>query len=57
MIGHQGPLRENDDLLSGIKKKATFFNVRALAMHEIMLSKDAQCNDDLNINSRHPRWM
>ena len=48
MIGRHTHLRENHDLPlrrgSAIKKKPPFFNVRALIMHEIMRSRDAQCN-------------
>ena len=47
MIGHHIRLQENDDFplwrAPVIKKKPPFFNVRALVTHEIMRSKDAQC--------------
>ena len=48
MIGHRTCFRENGELPpwrgSATKKKPPFLNVRALIMHEIMHSRDAQCN-------------
>ena len=48
IIGHQARLRENDDLPlwrgPAAKKKAPFFNARALITRKIMRSRDAQCN-------------
>jgi len=48
MIGHHTRLGENDDLPlwrgPAVNKKPPFSNVRALITHEIMRSKDAQCN-------------
>ena len=48
MIGHHTRFRENGDLPpwrgSATKKKPPFFNVRTLISHEIMCSRDAQCN-------------
>jgi len=48
MIGHHTCLRENDDLPlwrgPAVKKKPPFFNVRVLITHEIMRSRDVQCN-------------
>ena len=48
IIGHCTRFRENDDLrlLRGpaVKKKASFFNARALITHEIMRRRDVQFN-------------
>ena len=48
MIGHRTRFRENGDLPpwrgSAAKKKPPFFNARALMTHNIMRSRDAQCN-------------
>ena len=48
MIGHRTCFRENGDLPpwrgSATKKKPPFLNVHALIKHEIMHSRDAQCN-------------
>ena len=48
MIGHHNRSRENDDLPPwrgpAVKKKPPFLNAHALITHEIMRSRDAQCN-------------
>jgi len=48
MIGHHTHLREKDNLPlwrgPAEKKKPPFFNAHELIMHEIMRSRDAQCN-------------
>ena len=49
MIGHRTRFRENGDLPlwggSAAKKKSPFFNACTLMTHEIMHSRDAQCNN------------
>ena len=49
MIGHRRThFRENDDLPlwrgPPAKKKPPFFLMRVLTMHEILSTRDAQCN-------------
>ena len=44
MKGYHTHLQENDDLPQAIKKKLPFFTVCASIMHEIMCSKNVQCN-------------
>ena len=48
MIGHRSHFRENENLPLWrgpvVKKKPQFSNARALIMHEIMHSRDEQCN-------------
>ena len=49
MIGHHARLQENDDFplwqAPAIKRKLRmFFNMHALITHEIIHSKDVQCN-------------
>ena len=50
MIVHRTRFRENGDLPpwlgSAAKKKPPCFNARAQMTHEIMGSRDAQCNTD-----------
>ena len=50
MIGHCSRFRENDDLPVRRgpveKKKPPFSNARTLITHEIMRSRDAQCNTE-----------
>jgi len=48
MIGHHTRFRENDNLPlwrgPDTKKKPPFFNACVLITHEIMRSRDVQCN-------------
>ena len=50
MIGHRTHFRENDDLSlwrgPAVKKKPPIFKACALITHEIMCSRDAECNTE-----------